>query len=197
MSNVSIINVFNHIFLSEVILKIRIIKLKRTATTFLNLILLSSYNYLRRFIWFDYDASWHWTMVCLNWKFQGVLPIFSCKAWVKSVQYIFYNRYACMYVSINPFVYFKSQYYFTFFACFFCFQFLTFCFGTANIQIFCLKIYILFYCTESVNYIYQQISYACMLHIINSFNVLYFVYFLPLLLLQHWDIERNPGPQSG
>ena len=57
MSNVSIINVFNHIFLSEVILKIRIIKLKRTATTFLNLILLSSYNYLRRFIWFDYDAS--------------------------------------------------------------------------------------------------------------------------------------------
>ena len=64
-------------------------------------------------------------------------------------------------------------------------------------KIFCLKIYILFYCTESVNYIYQQISYACMLHIINSFNVLYFVYFLPLLLLQHWDIERNPGPQSG
>ena len=28
------------------------------------------------------------------------------------------------------------------------------------------------------------------------FNVLYFVYFLHLLLLQHGDIERNPGPQS-
>ena len=30
-----------------------------------------------------------------------------------------------------------------------------------------------------------------------SFNVLYFMYFLHLLLLQHGDIERNPGPQSG
>ena len=30
----------------------------------------------------------------------------------------------------------------------------------------------------------------------SSFNVLYFVYSLHLLLLQHGDIERNPGPQS-
>ena len=36
-----------------------------------------------------------------------------------------------------------------------------------------------------------------MLNAISSFNVLYFVYFLPLLLLQHGDIERNPGLQSG
>ena len=35
-----------------------------------------------------------------------------------------------------------------------------------------------------------------MLNTISSFNVLYFVYFLHLLLLQHGDIERNPGPQS-
>ena len=31
----------------------------------------------------------------------------------------------------------------------------------------------------------------------NAFNALYFVYFLHLLLLQHGDIEKNPGPQSG
>ena len=36
-----------------------------------------------------------------------------------------------------------------------------------------------------------------MLNTISSFNVLDFVYFLHLLLLQHRDIERNPGPQSG
>ena len=39
-----------------------------------------------------------------------------------------------------------------------------------------------------------------MLNTISSFNVLYFIYFiyfLHLLLLQHGDIERNPGPQSG
>ena len=94
-----------------------------------------------------------------------------------------------MYVSINPFVYLKSQYYFTFLARFFCFHFLTFCFGTA-------KINILLYCIGSVNYIYQQISYTCMLNTISSFNVLYFVYFLHLLLLQHGDVERNPGPRS-
>ena len=34
MSNVSVINVFNHIFVSEVILKTRIIKTKHTITTF-------------------------------------------------------------------------------------------------------------------------------------------------------------------
>ena len=63
-------------------------------------------------------------------------------------------------------------------------------------KIFCLKINILLYCIESVSYIYQQISYTCMLSTISSFNVLYFVYFLHLLLLQHGDIERNPGAQS-
>ena len=36
-----------------------------------------------------------------------------------------------------------------------------------------------------------------MLNTISSFNVLDFVNFLHLLLLQHRDIERNPGPQSG
>ena len=64
-------------------------------------------------------------------------------------------------------------------------------------KIFCLKINILLYCIESVNYIYQKISYTCMLNTITSFNVLYFVYFLHLLLLQHGDIERNPGGRSG
>ena len=36
-----------------------------------------------------------------------------------------------------------------------------------------------------------------MLNTISSFNVLYFMYFLHLLLLQHRDLERNPGPISG
>ena len=64
-------------------------------------------------------------------------------------------------------------------------------------KIFCLKINIFLYCIESVSYIYQQISYTCMLNTISSFNVLYFVYFLHLLLLQHGDIEKTLGPQSG
>ena len=61
-------------------------------------------------------------------------------------------------------------------------------------KILCLKINILLYCIESVNYFSQQISYTCMLNTISSFNVLHFVYFLHLLILQHGDIERNPGP---
>ena len=36
-----------------------------------------------------------------------------------------------------------------------------------------------------------------MLNTISSFNVLYFMYFLHLLLLRHRDIERNHGPQNG
>ena len=62
---------------------------------------------------------------------------------------------------------------------------------------FCLKIDILLYFIESVHYIYQQISYPCMLNTMMSSNVLHFVYFLNLLFFQHGDIERNPGPQSG
>ena len=57
MSNVSIINGFNHVFVSQVILKTRIVKTKHTTTTLLNLILLSSCNYLRRFIWFGYNVG--------------------------------------------------------------------------------------------------------------------------------------------
>ena len=57
MPEVSIINAFNHIFVYEVILKTRIIKTKRTTTTLLNLILLSSFNYLVRFVWLGYNIS--------------------------------------------------------------------------------------------------------------------------------------------
>ena len=64
-------------------------------------------------------------------------------------------------------------------------------------KIFCLKIKILLCCIESVNCIYQQISYACMLNTIICFNVFYCVYFFYLLLFENGDIERNPGPQSG
>ena len=100
--------------------------------------------------------------------------------------------------SINPFVYLKSQYYFTFLACFFCFHFFTFCFGTANTQniLFKDKYFALLYWTSqlylSTNFINLYVKYY-----ISSFNVLHFMYFLHLLLLQHGDIERNPGPQSG
>ena len=141
---------------------------------------------------FDYNASWHWTLVCRNWEFQWVLPISSCKVWIKSVQYFLCDCYVCMCVSINPFVYLKSQYYFTFLACFFCFHFFTFCFGTANTQniLFKDKYFALLYWTSqlylSTNFIY--------LNTISSFNGLYFMYFLHLLLLQHGDIDRNPGP---
>ena len=79
MSNVSIINDFYHIFVSEVIFKTRIIKTKHTGTTLLNLTLLPSCNYLRGFILFDNNASWHWTMACRHWEFQWVLPVSSCK----------------------------------------------------------------------------------------------------------------------
>ena len=52
MCDVSITNVFNYILVPEVVLKARIIKKKRTSAIFLNLILLSSCNYLRGFILF-------------------------------------------------------------------------------------------------------------------------------------------------
>ena len=58
---------------------------------------------------------------------------------------------------------------------------------------FCLKRNILLYCIGPVSYI----SYTCMLNTISSFNVLYLMYVLHLLLLQHGDLERNPGPQKG
>ena len=161
MSNVSIINVFYHIFVSEVIFKTRIIKTKRTRTTFLNLTLLPSCNYLRGFILFDNNASWHWTMACRNWEFQWVLAISSCKVWIKSVHYFFCDCYVCMCVSINPFVYLKSQYYFTFFAYFFCFLFFTFCFWIANTQniLFKEKYFALLYWTSQLYFIYLYVKY--------------------------------------
>ena len=64
-------------------------------------------------------------------------------------------------------------------------------------KIFCLKVNIFLYCIESVNYIYQQIPCISMLNTISFFNVLHFVYFLHLFLLQYRDVERNPGPQKG
>ena len=57
MSNVSIINVFYRIFVSEAIFKTRIIKTKRTRTTFFNLTLLPSCNYLGGLVLFDNNAS--------------------------------------------------------------------------------------------------------------------------------------------
>ena len=191
-SNVTIINVFNHIFVPEVILKTRIIKAKCTRTTFLNLTLPSSCNYLRGFILFDYNTSWHWTMACRNWKFQWVLPISNCKVWIKSVQYFLYDVFLLIFLCISN----LSTFYI------FC-SFLLFSLFSPSVlellinKIFCLKINILLYCIGSVSYTYQQISYTCMLNTISSFNVLYFVYFLHLLLFQHGDIVRNSGPQSG
>lgn len=92
----------------------------------INLILLSSYNYFRGFIWFVYNASWHWTMVCRNWEFQWMLPTFSCNVWVISIQCILCGVW--IYDSINPFLYLEFQHCFTFLACFFCIHFFIFCF---------------------------------------------------------------------
>ena len=57
MSIVRIINVFYHIFVSEVTVKAGIIIAKYTRTTFLDLTLLSICNYLKGLILFDYNAS--------------------------------------------------------------------------------------------------------------------------------------------
>ena len=52
-----IINVFYHIFVSEVTVKTRIIIAKYTRPTFFDLTLLSICNYLKGLILFDYNAS--------------------------------------------------------------------------------------------------------------------------------------------
>ena len=130
------------------------------------------------------------------WEYQWVFPIFSCKVWIKSVQYFFtIVMSACMFLlillcisNLNTILHFlviSSV-----------FTFSPSVSEQLTYKIFCLKINILLYCIESVNYIYQQIPYTSMLNTISFFNVLHFVYFLHLLLLQHGDIERNPGPQK-
>ena len=98
------------------------------------LILLTNCIYLRGFVLFGYNTTWQWTMACKNWEFQWVLPIFHCNVWIIHVQYILHVYYVCIYASINPFGYLRSQYCFTFFACSFCIHYFTFCFGTVNIQ---------------------------------------------------------------
>ena len=125
---------FSHIFVSEIILRTGIIKTKRTRSRLFNLILLSSCNYLRGFILFDYNVIWNWTTTNRNCGFQRVLSISSCQVWIKSVQYFLCHCFVCICVSINPFVYLKCQYILTFFACFFLFHFSAFFFGTANAQ---------------------------------------------------------------
>ena len=100
-------------------------------------------------------------MVCRNWEFQWVLPVFSCKVWIKSVQYFIYDCYACMCVSINPFVYLKSQYYFLFVS--YVFTFSSSVLQLLIYKIFCLKINILLYCISqiylSTNFIYMYVKY--------------------------------------
>ena len=54
----------------------------------------------------------------------------------------------------------------------------------------------LFLCFNFSQYIYNQISIFYCLNTIKIFNVLYSGYFLHLLLLQHGDIERKPGPKK-
>ena len=90
---------------------------------------------------------------------------FNCKVWIKSIQYFLYGCYVCMCVSVNPFVYLKCQYYFTFLARFFCFHFFNLCFGTANIENILLKdkYFVLLYWINqlylSTNFLYTYIKY--------------------------------------
>ena len=83
--------------------------------------------------------------------------------------------------------YLKSQYYFTFLACFCCIYFFTFCFAPATYKIFCLKI----------KY-FAQFYFISPLHLLINFIYMYFASFCIFshLLIQHGDIVRNPGPQS-
>ena len=161
MSNVSIINVFYRIFVSEAIFKTRIIKTKRTRTTFFNLTLLPSCNYLGGLVLFDNNASWHWTMACRNWELQSVLPISSYKVWIESVQYFFCDCYVCICVFLlillcisylNTILHFCSFLLFSLF-------------GTANTQniLFKDKYFALLYWTSqlylSTNFIYLYVKY--------------------------------------
>ena len=58
-------------------------------------------------------------------------------------------------------------------------------------------VYNLFLCFNFFSkHIYNQISIFCFVNTIKIFYVLYSCYFLHLLLLQHGDIESNPGPKK-
>ena len=54
----------------------------------------------------------------------------------------------------------------------------------------------LFLCFNFSQHIYNQISMFYCLNTIKIFNVLYSGYFLHLILLQHGDIESNPGQRK-
>ena len=119
-----------------------------------------------------------------------------CQYPVARIKLRVHNIFSAIFMSASVFLlillYLKSQYYFTFLARFFSFHFFTFFFGTANTQniLFKDKYFALLYWTSqlylSTNFIY--------LNTISSFNGLYFMYFLHILLLQHGDTDRNPGP---
>ena len=94
------------------------------------------------------------------WEYQWVFPIFSCKVWIKSVQYFFtIVMPACMFLlillcisNLNTILHFLlvSS---------------VFTFSPSVLEllihkIFCLKINILLYCIGPVSYIYHQISYT-------------------------------------
>ena len=54
-------------------------------------------------------------------------------------------------------------------------------------------VYNFFLCFNFSQHIYNQISIFCCVNTIKIISVLYSDYFLQLLLLQHGDIESNPG----
>ena len=193
MPNVTIIDVFNHIFVSEVILKTRIIKTKRTRTIFLNLLLLSSCNYFRGFILFVMPVD-------IEQWCAGIGDVNRCCQYsVARFELRMYNIFCTIVMLVCVFLLIPLCISSLNTTLHLWFDSSVFTFSSSVLElliykIICLKRNILPYCIESVNYIYQQISYTCMLNIISSFHVLYFVYFLHLFLLQHGDIERNPDP---
>ena len=54
----------------------------------------------------------------------------------------------------------------------------------------------IFFCFNFSKHIYSQISIFCCVNNITILYALYCCYFIHLLLLQHGDIESNPGPKK-
>ena len=72
----------------------------------------------------------------------------------------------------------------------------TFCVFFLSTVVLKFTIHNLFLCFNFSQHIYNQISIFYCLNTIEILNALYSGYFLHLLLLQHGDIESNPGPKK-
>ena len=112
-------------------------------------------------------------MVCRNFEFRLVLPIFNCKVLMEHVQYLLYDCYVCIYASINLLCISNLKINLLFLLVFNVFTLSTFGLELLIYKIFCLKTNSLLDCIESVNYIYQQIPYTFMWTAFSVFSMFY------------------------